>query len=67
MLARSDHAGVVFIENAPPGRYRIQLDPQQATDLGMTLEDSPVVVLPPAGGFVRFGTIVVHIAEGGTA
>jgi hypothetical protein len=67
LLARSDHAGVVFIEDAPPGRYRIQLDPQQAANLGMSLVGSPVVVLPPAGGFVRFGTIVVHIAEGGTA
>lgn len=67
LLARSDHAGVVFIEDAPPGRYHIQLDPQQAADLGMSLVGSPVVVLPPAGGFVRFGTVVVHIAEGGTA
>lgn len=67
LLARSDHAGVVSIENAPPGRYRIQLEPQQAADLGMSLVGSPVVILPPAGGFVRFGTIVVHIAEGGTA
>jgi len=67
LTARSDHAGVVFIEGAAPGTYRIRLDPQQAADLGMSLDGDPVVVVPPDGGFVRFGDIVVRLAEGGTA
>lgn len=66
IVARSDHAGIVFIEDVPPGRYRIQLDPQQAADLGMTLVDAPVVVLPADGGFVRAGAVVVSIIQGGT-
>jgi hypothetical protein len=67
IAARSDHAGVVFVEDVPPGRYRIRLDPQQAADLGMTLTGAPVAVLPANGGFVRFGTVVVQIPQGGPA
>jgi len=67
IAARSDHAGVVFIEGAAPGTYRIRLDPQQAADLGLSVDGDPVVVVPPDGGFVRFGDIVVRLAGGGTA
>jgi hypothetical protein len=65
--ARSDHAGIVFVEDVPPGRYRVQLDPQQAADLGMTLVAAPVAVLPADGGFVRAGAVVVSIVQGGAA
>ncbi|QTC91984.1 hypothetical protein [Brevundimonas goettingensis] len=65
--ARSDHAGIVFVEDVPPGRYRVQLDPQQAADLGMTLVAAPAAVLPADGGFVRAGAVVVSIVQGGAA
>lgn len=64
ILARSDHSGVVFIEDLPPGRYRVQLDPQQAADLGMTLIVAPIAILPTDGGFVRAGAVVLSIAQG---
>lgn len=67
ILARSDHAGIVFIEDVPPGRYKVQLDPQQAADLGMTLVAAPIAILPADGGFVRAGAVVVSITQGGTA
>lgn len=59
---RTDHAGVAFVEGLRPGRYRVELDPDQARDLGLTLESAPDLVAPTGGGFVRGGDIVIRVA-----
>ena len=59
---RSDHAGVAFIEAAPPGVYAVRLQPAQAAALGMSLAGEPMVTVPPAGGFVRGAPLRVRIA-----
>ncbi|MFC5344412.1 hypothetical protein ACETK8_17140 [Brevundimonas staleyi] len=61
LSVRTDHGGVAFIEGVRPGRYRIELDPEQAQALGLSLEDAPEVVAPPSGGFVRAGDIFIRI------
>lgn len=67
VLARSDHAGVILMENVPAGRYTLRLDPTQAANLGLSLDAHDEVVVPPGGGFVRVGDVVVRLAQGGTA
>lgn len=62
---RTDHAGVAFVEGLRPGRYRVELDPDQARDLGLTLESAPDLVAPAEGGFVRGGDIVIGVATSG--
>lgn len=61
IVARTDHAGVAFIEGVRPGRYRVTLDPEQAEGLGMTLESTPELVVPESGGFIRGGDVFVQI------
>ncbi len=62
---RTDHAGVAFVEGLRPGRYRVELDPDQARDLGLTLESAPDLVAPADGGFVRGGDITIRVATSG--
>lgn len=61
VAARTDHAGVAFVEGVRPGRYRVTLEPEQAQDLGMSLEVAPELVVPPTGGFVRGGELFIRI------
>ncbi|MBB4084280.1 hypothetical protein [Brevundimonas lenta] len=63
LQARSDHAGVVFIESARPGTYAVRLQPDQARALGMSLVEPVTVIVPPAGGFVRGGAVLVRIEK----
>ncbi len=65
MTARTDHAGVAFVEGLKPGRYRIELDPDQARDLGLSLEPTAELVAPAGGGFLRGGDIVIRVTEPG--
>lgn len=58
---RSDHAGVAFIESAPPGTYRIRLQAAQAAALGMLLTGDPTLTVPPSGGYVRGDPLRVNI------
>lgn len=58
---RSDHAGVAFIEAAPPGTYSIRLQPAQAAALGLSLSGAPSVTIPPSGGFVRGEALRVRV------
>jgi len=62
---RTDHAGVAFVEGLRPGRYRVELDPDQARDLGLTLESAPDLIAPADGGFVRGGDIIIGVATSG--
>ncbi len=62
---RTDHAGVAFVEGLRPGRYRVELNPEQARDLGLTLEVAPELVAPVTGGFVRGGEIIIRVASSG--
>lgn len=64
LAGRSDHAGVLFLEGVRPGAYRVALDPAQAAALGLELVEAPTVVVPPSGGFVRAGEVVVRLAAG---
>ncbi|NJC41687.1 hypothetical protein GGQ87_001945 [Brevundimonas alba] len=61
IAVRTDHAGVAFVDGVRPGRYRIELDPDQARDLGLELTAAPELVMPPSGGFVRGGDIFVAV------
>ncbi len=61
--ARTDHAGVAFIEGVRPGRYRVTLDPDQARDLRMSLEEALELVVPASGGFVRGGDLFILIGS----
>ena len=61
VAARTDHAGVAFIDGVRPGRYRVTLEPEQAQDLGMSLEAALELVVPPTGGFVRGGDVFIRI------
>ena len=61
--ARSDHAGIAFIEAAPPGTYSVRLQAAQAEALGLTLAGDPVLIVPPAGGFVRAEPVEVRLAS----
>jgi methylenetetrahydrofolate dehydrogenase (NADP+)/methenyltetrahydrofolate cyclohydrolase len=58
---RTDHAGVAFVEGVRPGRYLVTLDPEQAQDLGMSLDGTLELVVPGTGGFVRGGDLYIHI------
>lgn len=62
---RTDHAGVAFVEGLRPGRYRVELDPDQARDLGLNLVSAPDLVAPASGGFVRGGELVIRVAASG--
>lgn len=64
---RSDHDGMVLAQGLKPGRYAVQLDPDQAAALRMSLVNPTVVVTPSKGGFVRGGDILVLIDEQGRA
>ncbi len=46
---RTDHAGVAFVEGLRTGSYRVELDPDQARDLSLTMV-IPVELIAPAGG-----------------
>lgn len=61
ITARSDHAGIAFIDGAPPGTYRVRLNAQQASALGLTLDEETLVQVPPSGGFVRAGMVKVSV------
>ncbi|WP_409020871.1 hypothetical protein [Brevundimonas vesicularis] len=59
--ARSDHAGIAFIDGVPPGEYRVCLNAEQAATLGLTIKRESLVHIPPTGGFIRAGTISVSL------
>lgn len=61
ITARTDHAGTAFAEGVRPGRYRIELDPDQARDLGLTLEGAPELIVPADGGYVRAPDVFILI------
>lgn len=61
--ARTDHAGVAFFEGLRPGRYRVELDADQARDLGLSLETETELIAPASGGFVRGGDVFILIGE----
>ena len=61
VAARTDHAGVAFVDGVRPGRYNVTLEPEQAQDLGMSLEAALELVVPPTGGFVRGGDVFIRI------
>lgn len=61
IAARTDHAGTAFAEGVRPGRYRIELDPDQARDLGLTLEGAPELIVPADGGYVRAPDVFILI------
>ena len=58
---RSDHAGVLFVESLRPGAYDLRLDAAQAQALGVSLIEGVRVIVPPHGGFVDAGRVVVRI------
>ncbi|MCO8030809.1 hypothetical protein NI454_12715 [Brevundimonas diminuta] len=62
VAGRSDHAGVVFFERLAPGVYDLQLDPDQARALSISLVDPVQVIVPAGGGFVEGGRFGVTIA-----
>jgi hypothetical protein len=62
---RTDHAGVAFVEGLRPGSYRVELDPDQARDLGLTMVIPVELIAPAEGGFVRGGDVLVRIDESG--
>ncbi|WGM31852.1 hypothetical protein [Brevundimonas sp. NIBR11] len=62
IAARTDHSGTAFIEGLRPARYRVELDPEQAQTLGLSLEGAPEVVAPADGGFIRAGDVFIRIA-----
>lgn len=61
VAVRTDHGGVAFVEGLRPGDYRIELDPEQARALGLSLEGAPRLTAPPGGGYVRAADIFIHI------
>lgn len=58
---RTDHAGVVVLENVRPGRYTVRLDPEQAADLSLVLDGAPVLEVPPEGGFMRGDDLFIRV------
>ena len=60
---RSDHAGVLFFEGVSPGAWTVRLDEDQARTLKLRMVRPLTVVIPPAGGFVRGGAVVIAINE----
>ncbi len=62
--ARSDFAGVVTAAGLRPGSWMIQLEPTQALNLGLTLDDEVRVTVPTDGGFVRAPSLSVRIKGG---
>lgn len=61
---RSDHAGVIFLEGVRPGTYDLTLDPSQAGPLGLKLAQPVKVVVPPKGGYVRAGDVLIDVVQG---
>lgn len=63
---RSDHAGVLFLEGVRPGVYQVVLDKRQAAALRLEALQSPRIVVPSSGGYVRGGELVLRIREAGS-
>ena len=60
---RTDHAGVLFMEGVAPGRYALQLAPDQAAALGLEIDRPLPVVVNAAGGYIDTGRLVVRVAQ----
>jgi hypothetical protein len=61
--ARSDHAGTATFEGVPPGTYAVRLQPEQAGGLGLSMAEPLQVTVPPGGGFVKGGEILVDVRK----
>jgi hypothetical protein len=58
---RSDFAGVVTVAGLRPGSWTIRLNPTQALNLGLVLDEPVQVTVPPDGGFIRGEPLRVRI------
>jgi hypothetical protein len=58
---RSEFDGSLLAEGLAPGSYRVALDPEQASRLGIMLEDNPLVTISDGGGYV--GQFKVRVAR----
>lgn len=63
IAGRSDHAGILFFEGVPPGTYAVRLEQKQSVTLGVQLVKPVTLVVPPTGGFVRGGPVLVRVLE----
>jgi hypothetical protein len=57
---RSDHAGVVFFEGVAPGVWTVRLEETQSRQLNLRQVAPLQVTIPPAGGFVRGGAVLIE-------
>ncbi|MCE2841497.1 MAG: hypothetical protein LW689_01620 [Novosphingobium sp.] len=48
---RSEFDGSLLAAGLRPGKYRVELDPEQAARLGVSLEESPEITIATSGGY----------------
>jgi len=58
---RSEFDGSLLAEGLAPGSYRVALDPEQASRLGVMLEDNPSITISAGGGYA--GQFKVRVAR----
>ena len=63
--AKTEYDGYFLMERVPPGRYRLRIDPDQATRLGIRLAQPVPVKAGADGGLI--GDMVVNIVGSGSA
>ena len=56
---RSEFDGSMLAAGLPPGNHRVELDPEQAARLGVSLDNSPTISIAPGGGYA--GQITVRV------
>jgi len=56
---RSEFDGSLLAAGLQPGIYRVELDPEQAKRLGVTLDESPTISIARGGGYA--GQITVRV------
>lgn len=63
ILGRTDHAGSMILEGVRPGRYDIRLDPDQARNLGLSLDGAPVLTVTASGGYIHADDVIITLVE----
>lgn len=56
---RSEFDGSLLAAGLRPGKYRVELDPEQAARLGVSLEESPEITIATSGGYAGQFTVRV--------
>ncbi len=64
IAARTGHDGIAIFGAVPPGRYTLQIDPDQAARFGLRMDEVPVVEVPASGGYMLLDRAILHVQEG---